>query len=151
MYQTIWETAEGEALPCKSEGGNCSDRFAVAVVKDGIVVSHVPRLFSAACTVFLKRAGVILCRVIGSRTYTKDLPQGTLEIPCQYLFHGRPTEVAKVKKVLTLVLGNGSGVHSFGSCRPDFRNSVDNTDGDVNSLSQTLSCSIELVVKKRRV
>ena len=64
--------------------------------------------------------------------FQKDLPQGALEIPCQYLFRGRLTEVAKVKKVLTLVLGNGSGVHSFGSCQPDFRNSVDNTDGDVS-------------------
>ena len=93
-------------------------------------------------------AGVILCHIIGSRTYTKDLPQGDLEIPCQYLFRGRPTEVAKVKKVLTPVLGDGSDVDFFGSCQPDLCNSVDDTDGDVNSLSRTLFCSIEPVVKK---
>ena len=63
VYQTMWEAAICEELPCKAEGGNCSDRFAVAVVKDGIVVGHVPRIFSAACTIFLKRVGVILCRV----------------------------------------------------------------------------------------
>ena len=79
---------------------NCSDCFAMAVVKNGIVVGHFPQLFSAACVAFLKRARVILCRIIGCRTYTKDLPQGGLEILCQYLFCGRPTEVAKVKKVL---------------------------------------------------
>ena len=59
VYHTIWEAAIGEEHPCKAEGGNCSDRFAVAVVKDGIVVSHVPQLFLAACTTFLKRAGAV--------------------------------------------------------------------------------------------
>ena len=89
--------------------------------------------------VFLKRAKVILCRFIASRTYTKDPPQGDLEFPCQYLFHGWPTEVAKVKKVLTSVLGDESGVHSFGSCEPDLRNSVDDTDGDVRPSPALLS------------
>ena len=39
MYQMIWEASIGEELPRKAEGENCSDRFAVAVVKDGIVVT----------------------------------------------------------------------------------------------------------------
>ena len=47
VYQTIWEVQQ---------------------VK---VVGHVLRLFSSTCMVFLKRTGAILCRVIGSRTYTK--------------------------------------------------------------------------------
>ena len=42
MYQTIWEAAFGEELPYKTESRNCSDRFAVAVAKDGVVVGHVP-------------------------------------------------------------------------------------------------------------
>ena len=52
MYQMIWDAAIGEELPCKSEGGNCSDHFAVAVVKDGIVVGHVPQLFSAVSMIY---------------------------------------------------------------------------------------------------
>ena len=53
----------------------------------------------------------MMCHVVGTRAYTRDLPQGGLEIPCQYIFRGKPTEIAKVKKVLFLVLRDRVGVH----------------------------------------
>ena len=56
VYQTIWEVQQ---------------------VK---VVGHVLRLFSSTCMVFLKRTGAILCRVIGSRPYTKVTKQRHLHM-----------------------------------------------------------------------
>ena len=40
VYQTIWEAAIGEELPCKAESGNCSDRFAVVVISSDIFTRY---------------------------------------------------------------------------------------------------------------
>ena len=45
----------GEELATK--GMNIHDLFAVAVLKSDIIVGHIPRAISAACYVFLGRAG----------------------------------------------------------------------------------------------
>ena len=46
------------------------------------IVGHVPRKFSAICSIFIRRGGSIVCIVSGSRRYSSNLPQGGLEIPC---------------------------------------------------------------------
>ena len=43
VYQAIWVAAVGEELACEREPTNISDRYAVAVVKDGIIIGHLPR------------------------------------------------------------------------------------------------------------
>ena len=53
----VWMPTHGEILPCKREAGNWSDPFAVAVMKDSTTVSHVLRLISNACSLFLRRNG----------------------------------------------------------------------------------------------
>ena len=50
------------------------------------VVGHVPRKISAICSLFLRRGGRIQCEVTGTRQYSRDIPQGGLEIPCRYIF-----------------------------------------------------------------
>jgi len=78
------------------------DPFAVAVRKADNVVGHIPRLFSAACYVFLGRPGSrILCTVTEHRKYSRDLPQGGMEIPCQYTFHGGKSMITKLKVLLS--------------------------------------------------
>ena len=42
-YKNTWATVHGEELPCERETGNRVDAFAVAVMKEGTVVGHVPR------------------------------------------------------------------------------------------------------------
>ena len=42
-------------------------------------VGHIPRKISAICSIFIRRGGSIVCLV---DTYSSDLPQGGLEIPC---------------------------------------------------------------------
>ena len=88
VYQWIWDAAiDGENLECFREVGNIHDLSAVAIrTEDGSVVGHVPRALSAVCSSFIRRGGLILCRVSGSRRYSADLPQGGLEVPCVLTF-----------------------------------------------------------------
>ena len=62
--------------------------FALAVMKDGTVVGHIPKKISSVCSLYLRRGGSIICRVMGSRRYSEYLIQGGLEIPCVLIFEG---------------------------------------------------------------
>ena len=42
MYKEVWEAGFGEVLTCERESDNASDRYAVAVKKDGNIVGHLP-------------------------------------------------------------------------------------------------------------
>ena len=54
--------------------------------KDDEVVGHVPRHYSCVFSLFLRNDGTISCCVNVGRRYSRDLPQGGLEIPCIYTF-----------------------------------------------------------------
>ena len=43
MYRDIWEAAVGEVLPCQREETNAVDRYAVAIVKDSLIIYCGPR------------------------------------------------------------------------------------------------------------
>ena len=54
IYKEIWEASHGETFDCVRETGNRFDPFAVAVIsKDGKIIGHVPKLISAAASLFL--------------------------------------------------------------------------------------------------
>ena len=80
----------GELLTCQTEFGNPSDPYAVVVMYNNtsIVIGHVPRHISTVCHFFLRRNGNIICQVTGKRSYSSDLVQGRLEIPCTFTFSG---------------------------------------------------------------
>ncbi len=44
---------------------------------------------SKICSIFLRRGGLIKCKVTGSRQYSADLAQGGMEIPCILMFEGK--------------------------------------------------------------
>ena len=46
IYKRIWRPLVGEVLTLEREEGNTHDRFAVCLLKDAIVVGHVPLEFS---------------------------------------------------------------------------------------------------------
>ena len=92
----------GEAFNCVREAGNIFDLFAVAIVRDGEIIVHMPRLISAACSLFLRHSSSIKCKVTGSRQYSRDLPQGGLEISCTLTFEGDKVFIEKVKKLTKL-------------------------------------------------
>ena len=64
VYHTVWTPVIGDVLPVKREETNLYDRFAVAVLKDGEVVGHVPRVLSKTTSFFLRYEGnVVFCEI----------------------------------------------------------------------------------------
>ena len=45
----------GESLVCERDPENASDRYAVAVKKEGTIMGHLPRKVSRVCSLFLRR------------------------------------------------------------------------------------------------
>lgn len=48
VYQQVWSATEGETLSCTRERSNREDCFAVAVMKGGDIVGHIPRCLAFA-------------------------------------------------------------------------------------------------------
>ena len=76
VYKDVWEASVGEDLSCQRVSGNNVDPFAVAVVKNGMTVGHVPRRISSVSSLFLRKGGVIKVCITETRRYSTDLPQG---------------------------------------------------------------------------
>ena len=104
VYKDIWIASVGEELPCQRENGNRADPFAVAVVKNGVTVGHIPRKISSVCSLFLRRNGVMTVLTTQRRRFSADLPQGGLEIPCVITFEGAGKEIQKVRKLVTAAM-----------------------------------------------
>ena len=62
MYKDIWDSHLGEELACRHERNNIHNPFAIGVLKSDVIVGHVSRAISAACCVFLRRAGSTICQ-----------------------------------------------------------------------------------------
>ena len=105
IYKDVWAASLGEELPCQRESGNHADAYAVAVLKDGTIVGHLPRKIKIlSVRWYLHRSGTILCRVFGSRRYSWNLIQGGLEIPCILTFEGDAKLTSKSKKLIECAL-----------------------------------------------
>ncbi len=102
VYREVWEAAVGEILVCEREPDNVSDRYAVAVKREGTVVGHLPRKISRLCSLFLRQGGTVSCTVIGRRRYSADIPQGGLEVPCSLIFKATPKLLLKLKKMFKI-------------------------------------------------
>ena len=61
IYKRIWRPLVGEVLTLEREEGNTHDRFAVSLLKDAIVVGHVPLEFSPVFWHLLRHGGTITC------------------------------------------------------------------------------------------
>ena len=59
IYKETWAPEEGEMLQCSRETDNVDNRYAVTMMKHGYVVSHVPRVISTPCAIFIRRGGSI--------------------------------------------------------------------------------------------
>ena len=54
-YQDIWDPRIGEVLPLQREPGNPEDKFAVAVIRRGNIVGHLPFNLAPVVSAFLRR------------------------------------------------------------------------------------------------
>ena len=66
-YQEIWQAVIGEELQTKREVGNIHDLYAVAVIRSGVTVGHIPRNILSAGSLFLRHGGSISCMTIFCR------------------------------------------------------------------------------------
>ena len=68
LYKDDWTPTLGEILGCKREPQNEKDLDAVAVIRDGKVVSHLPLIYSRYVSCFLElQPSSISCEVTGKR------------------------------------------------------------------------------------
>lgn len=85
IYKEIWSPETNETLFGHMEPENPYDLYAVAIVKDGKTVGHIPKEHSKHCTVALLAGGSISCEVKGKRENKRN--RG-LEVPCRYKIKG---------------------------------------------------------------
>ena len=55
VYKKVWAATVEEALMCKKEPKNYSDRYTVAVKNEGTIIEHLPQKLSRVCSLFLWR------------------------------------------------------------------------------------------------
>ena len=79
VYKDVWEASHGELLNCERETGNSFDPFAVCVKKHGHVAKKFWHIAMFAVFVVWRENTI---EVTGTRQYSRDIPQGGLEIPC---------------------------------------------------------------------
>ena len=75
VYQVVWSPVIGEELSSEGEHGNIKDAFAVAIMKSGTTVGHIPWKISKTCWHFLWRR---------------------VEVPCIYTLKGKKKLVDKI-------------------------------------------------------
>ena len=134
-YKNVWSAVEGEMLQCVREPGNTTDFYVVAVMKGNMVVGHVPRIISSACSLFLKKQGTISSTITGLRQYSRDLPQGGLEVPSTLTFHGDLPSIFKLKKLLSKLSLPWSNSSSTSNSLA--RSEVDETSNKKQKLEQS--------------
>ena len=101
VYQNDWTPFLGEILQCSREESNVYDPFAIKVTKDGSIVGHLPKKISSMCSLFIRMGGIIYCEVADlNRRYSRDLIQGSLEIPCIITLQGAMDLIDKASKLL---------------------------------------------------
>ena len=99
----MWTPVTGESLICAREEDNAHDRYAVAVLQHDTIVGHLPRSVSTVCSLFIRRSGSIRCVITDRRRYSRDLPQGGMEVPCKLHFLGNESELKKIKSYFAKV------------------------------------------------
>ena len=99
IYKEDWSPAVGDVLLLQRDPLNEKDRNAVAIVRDGSVVGHVPFNLAPLFSHFLRRElnkGTV--RITGSRV-NRGGGYG-LEIPCTYSLYGPAAFLQRVASVV---------------------------------------------------
>ena len=72
LYQNIWTTEVGKSLICEREPLNSIDKYALVVLEENVVVSHLPRQLSRILSLFILRNDTTNCIVTGGRIYSTN-------------------------------------------------------------------------------
>ncbi len=84
----------GEELTVRIDDNNEHDQYAVDVVKDDVVVGHVPQEVTRVSYYFIRHGGQMKCQITGRRKLGKGLV-----VPCIYCYSG-PSRILKKLKTL---------------------------------------------------
>ena len=94
--QVCMDSCEWRRVSVVPEDNNNHDPHAVAVMKDGQVVGHVPRELSRILYFFLKQPfSRVLCVITGRRKFGVGL-----EVPCIYKINGESRIIKRLKRLL---------------------------------------------------
>ena len=95
-----WEYEVGEVLPLRREPENEVDDDAVAIMKDGEVVGHVPFNLTRPISQFLQRdVNVGFVEVTGEKV-NRGAGYG-VELPCKYRLYGPAAYIMKLEELIT--------------------------------------------------
>ena len=74
-------TAQYETRP----GALVQDKYAIALTQKDVIDGHIPKFLSKITYFYLKHGGDLLVEIIGKRQYSRDHPQGGMELPALYV------------------------------------------------------------------
>ena len=89
VYKAAWSPYIGEELPVQREVNNIHDDFAVAVLKNGNTVGHVPREISRVCWYFLHKSGSEMTCIVNGHRRRSEVDRKGFVVPCVYIFRGK--------------------------------------------------------------
>ncbi len=98
-YKEDWIPTTGEQLVLRREPGNPKDHRAVAIIKDGEIVGHVPFNISSTVSQFLRRAYNTGFAEVTGPYMNRGAGYG-LEVPCTYTFFGPDPYISKLQEIL---------------------------------------------------
>ena len=100
IYCHTWTPAIGEFLFLRREPDNEVNNYAVAVIKDGEVVGHIPDAITRVMSQFLLREGHSgSCEITGNRV-NRGVQIG-VEVPCVYKLYGRQAYIKRLEELLS--------------------------------------------------
>ena len=120
VYQEVWTPITGEYIVFAREEDNLQDHYAVPVLKHGEIIGHLPRTISTMSSLFIRRGGRIQCEVTDHHCYSRDLPQGGMEVPCKLHFRADGSELKKVKAYFSKI--KAFAVDSSTKTKTDWQN-----------------------------
>ena len=87
VYRVYWDPVIDEMLTTDPDpdGRKFGDKHSVAVKKSMMTVGHLPKEISRFAKFFIVHGGTIECKITGKSQRSK-MPQGGLEVPCEYIF-----------------------------------------------------------------
>ena len=97
VYKDIWVPIMNEELVCEREPQNSHDQNAIKILKDGVIVGHVPRNFSKVFSYLLLSGTRITATVTGAR---QNLRNNGLEVPCKYKLKGPKSSMVKGETII---------------------------------------------------
>ena len=89
VYQKEWEADIGSKLTAQYEtrpGALVQDKYAIALKQKDVIVAHIPKFLSKITYFYLQHGRDLLVEIIRKRQYSRDLPQGGMELPALYVF-----------------------------------------------------------------